>query len=60
MAVTAQWLANWLVTVTFPPMLNQLGPGVAYAVYALFAAVSIFFVRRYLTETKGVEPLEQM
>jgi MFS transporter, SP family, sugar:H+ symporter len=58
-AVTAQWLANWLVTVTFPPMLNQLGPSVAYAVYALFAAISIGFVLRSITETKGRE-LEQM
>ena len=58
-AVTAQWLANWLVTATFPPMLNQLGPGVAYAVYALFAAISIFFVARFIQETKGRE-LEQM
>ena len=58
-AVTAQWLANWLVTVTFPPMLNELGPAVAYAVYALFAAISLFFVSRYIKETKGRE-LEQM
>ena len=54
-AVTAQWLANWLVTVTFPPLLNQLGPSVAYAVYALFAAISIFFVSRCIKETKGRE-----
>ena len=59
MAVTAQWLANWLVTVSFPPILNQLGPGVAYGIYAVFAVIAIFFVRRYLTETKG-RTLEQM
>lgn len=58
-AVTAQWLANWLVTVTFPSLLNLQGPGLAYAIYALFAAISIFFVRRYIMETKG-RTLEQM
>jgi SP family sugar:H+ symporter-like MFS transporter len=45
--------------VTFPPLLNQLGPSVAYAIYALFAAVSIAFVVRSIAETKGRE-LEQM
>lgn len=58
-AVTAQWLANWLVTVTFPSLLNLQGPGLAYAIYAVFAAISIFFVRRYIMETKG-RTLEQM
>lgn len=58
-AVFVQWMANWLVTVTFPPILNVGGPTVAYALYAIFAAISIFFVRRYITETKG-RTLEQM
>jgi sugar porter (SP) family MFS transporter len=58
-AVTAQWLANWLVTVTFPSILNVGGPSVAYAIYAIFAAISIFFVVRYIRETKG-RTLEQM
>ena len=58
-AVTAQWLSNWLVTVSFPPILDSVGPGAAYLIYAVFALISIYFVRRYLTETKGRE-LEQM
>lgn len=58
-AVTAQWIANWLVTVTFPSILNLAGPGVAYSIYGIFAAISIYFVVRYLTETKG-KTLEQM
>jgi MFS transporter, SP family, sugar:H+ symporter len=58
-AVTAQWLANWAVTVTFPPLLDRLGPSITYAVYAIFALISIYFVRRYLRETKG-RTLEQM
>lgn len=58
-AVTAQWLANWLVTVTFPDLLAFGGPSMAYAVYAIFAGISIFFVMRYIFETKG-RTLEQM
>lgn len=58
-AVTAQWLANWLVTVTFPSLLDIGGPSAAYAVYAFFAAISIYFVVRYIMETKG-RTLEQM
>lgn len=58
-AVTAQWLANWLVTVTFPSILNFGGPSAAYALYAVFAAISIYFVVRYIFETKG-RTLEQM
>src|SRR4030095_10351814 len=38
-AATAQWLANWLITVTFPLMLKNLGSALAYFVYAAFAAV---------------------
>lgn len=58
-AVTAQWIANCLVTVTFPSLLSFQGPGLTYAIYAVFAAISIYFVFRYITETKG-RTLEQM
>jgi MFS transporter, SP family, sugar:H+ symporter len=49
----SQWLANFLVTITFPVMLAGLGLGISYGVYALFGIVAFFFVRRYVTETKG-------
>jgi sugar porter (SP) family MFS transporter len=58
-AATAQWLANWLITVTFPLMLKNLGSSLAYLVYALFAAAAIFFVIRYVAETRG-RTLEEM
>lgn len=58
-AVFAQWMANWLVTVTFPSILTWGGPTAAYALYGVFAALSIYFVRRYIAETKG-RALEQM
>ena len=59
MAVAAQWLANWLVTVSFPPMLRGLGPAAAYAVYAGFAVLAVVFVLRRVQETRG-RALEDM
>jgi len=58
-AAMAQWLANWLITVTFPVMLKNLGSAFAYLVYAVFAALAIFFVMRYVKETRG-RSLEEM
>jgi SP family sugar:H+ symporter-like MFS transporter len=58
-AATAQWLANWIITVTFPLMLKHLGSGAAYGAYAAFAAVAIVFVVRHVVETRG-RTLEEM
>jgi SP family sugar:H+ symporter-like MFS transporter len=52
-AVFAQWLANWLVTITFPPIVASAGPGAAYSVYLVFTLLSFWFVRRFVKETKG-------
>ncbi len=52
-AVFAQWIANWLVTITFPPIVAAAGPGAAYAMYLAFTLVSFWFVRRFVKETRG-------
>ncbi|NYI07299.1 sugar porter family MFS transporter [Allostreptomyces psammosilenae] len=57
-ATAAQWIANWLITVTFPA-LSQWSLAGAYSIYAVFAAVSIFFAVKFLRETKG-RTLESM
>ncbi|MCO5985484.1 sugar porter family MFS transporter [Actinoallomurus spadix] len=57
-AVAAQWIANWLVTVTFPS-LSEWSLSGAYIGYSVFALLSVFFVIRYLHETKG-KRLEEM
>ncbi|WP_020210609.1 sugar porter family MFS transporter [Gilvimarinus chinensis] len=54
-----QWLANFLVTYTFPILLAGIGLSAAYSIYAFFALVSVFFVLIFVRETKGKE-LEQM
>ena len=53
------WVANFAVTVTFLPLLNAVGLGGAYALYALAALVSLPFVWVLVRETRG-KTLEQM
>lgn len=58
-AAAVQWIANFVVSTTFPPLLQYFGLGVAYGLYTISAAISIFFVAFFIKETKGME-LEQM
>lgn len=55
----ANWIANFAITLTFPPMLDTFGPAIPYLMYAVFAVLSFFFVLGKIPETKGVE-LEDM
>jgi hypothetical protein len=57
-AAAAQWVANFAVSTTFPP-LQHLGLGLAYGIYTAAAVLSIFFIWALLRETKGKE-LERM
>lgn len=59
MAGLAQWLANFLITFSFPVMQASLGLTVTYGFYALSALVSLLFVRALVHETRGRE-LEEM
>jgi MFS family permease len=54
-----QWIANFVVSTTFPPIAFNLGVGFAYGLYTGFAVLSFIFVLRFVKETKGVE-LEDM
>ncbi|WP_313400057.1 sugar porter family MFS transporter [Stenotrophomonas sp.] len=58
-AGAAQWTANFGVTVTFPILLAAAGLAATYSIYLVAAVISVFFVLRYVQETKGRE-LEQM
>ena len=57
----AQWFANFVVTWTFPVLTGQdgIGVGPTYMIYTFFATFSIFFVAKFIKETKGKE-LEEM
>ena len=58
LAAGGQWIANWIITVTFPG-LKDVSLALAYGLYATFALLSFFFVVRYIEETKGKQ-LEDM
>lgn len=55
----AQWMANFAITMTFPILLSSFGLGGAYGLYTVCAILSIFFVLRFVRETKG-KTLEEM
>jgi len=48
-----QWLTNFLVTMTFPILLESIGLGFSYGIYAAFGLVAFGFVRLFVVETKG-------
>jgi SP family sugar:H+ symporter-like MFS transporter len=58
-AASAQWIANFAITMTFPMILGSMGLAGAYGLYTVSAFISIFFVIKYIKETRGVR-LEQM
>jgi SP family sugar:H+ symporter-like MFS transporter len=57
-AAGGQWVANWLITVSFP-VLSDASLGLAYGFYTVCAVLSFVFVLRWVQETKGKE-LEEM
>lgn len=57
-AASAQWLANFAITQSFPSMSRWSLSG-SYVIYACFAALSIPFVLRFVRETRG-RTLESM
>jgi sugar porter (SP) family MFS transporter len=57
LAAAAQWIANFLITVSFPP-LAEASLTVTYGLYALFAGLSFVFVFFKVPETNGMS-LEQ-
>ena len=52
-AAAAQWLANFAITVSFPP-LAAFSLVFTYGMYALFALLSFVFVMRVVPETNGM------
>ena len=58
-AASAQWLANFAITMTFPILLASVGLAGAYGFYALSALISLIFVMRFVRETRGKQ-LEEM
>ncbi|MBD0735903.1 sugar porter family MFS transporter [Streptomyces sp. CBMA29] len=57
-AASAQWIANWAITASFPSLADWNLSG-TYVIYACFAVASIPFVLLFVKETKG-KTLEEM
>ncbi|WP_235559596.1 MFS transporter, partial [Microbacterium sp. Leaf351] len=53
-AAAAQWIANFVITVSFPSMSAWSLP-LTYGMYAVFAALSFVYVLLKVPETKGME-----
>jgi SP family xylose:H+ symportor-like MFS transporter len=67
-AVAAQWIANWIVSLTFPMMndnvwlTEQFNHGFSYWIYGVMGILSAIFVWKMVPETKGktLESMEQL
>ncbi len=57
-AVAAQWIFNYIVSSTFPPMYD-FSPMLAYGLYGVICVISAIFVWKWVPETKG-KSLEDM
>jgi MFS family permease len=57
-AASAQWIANWAITASFPTLADWNLSG-TYVIYTCFAVLSIPFVVFFVKETKG-KSLEEM
>jgi sugar porter (SP) family MFS transporter len=49
----ANWMSNFLVSLTFLPLLNWLGSAPTFWLYAAVGVFTIFFCLRFVPETKG-------
>lgn len=58
-STAANWIANFTVTLAFPPLTSAVGLWFLYGLFAFFALLSFFFVKTKIRETKGME-LEDM
>ena len=60
-AVAAQWTANYLISSTYPPMMEFSG-GLTYGFYGLMSVLSALFVWKMVPETKGksLESIEKL
>jgi sugar porter (SP) family MFS transporter len=58
-ATVANWGANLLISITFLSLINAVGKSWTFWIYAIFAALAIVFIWRFVPETKG-RPLESI
>jgi MFS transporter, SP family, arabinose:H+ symporter len=60
-ATVALWAADYLVSQTFPILIESIGPGMTFYLFLLMSVIAFFFTLRSVPETKGktLEQIEQ-
>ena len=58
-SILAMWAANFLVSFTFPILKDNFGSGFTFLIYAVMCVCCVWFVYKYIIETKG-KSLEQI
>jgi SP family sugar:H+ symporter-like MFS transporter len=53
LAIFALWIANFVITMAFPLLLERVGLGKSYLIFSLFAVTSFVFVLLFVEETGG-------
>lgn len=59
LCTAVNWIANFVVSLLFPPLTESVGLGWIYGGFAFFTLLSLIFVKTLVPETKGME-LEEM
>ena len=54
-ATLSNWVFNFIVAFTFLSIVDALGASGAFWLYAVFGVITLFFIWRYVPETKGKE-----
>jgi SP family galactose:H+ symporter-like MFS transporter len=54
-ATLANWAANFVVSLVFLTMIHALGSPLTFSIYGVLCAVTIWFVRVFVRETKSLE-----
>jgi MFS transporter, SP family, galactose:H+ symporter len=50
---TANWLANFIIGLLFLPLIDAVGEGPTFWIFAAISVAGLLFVQRYVPETKG-------
>ncbi|MED3793445.1 sugar porter family MFS transporter [Niallia alba] len=60
-SVFCLWIANFLIGLSFPVLLEKIGLSITFFVFAILGCIAIAFVKKFLPETKGrsLEELER-
>lgn len=53
------WIADYVVSQSFPPLLSAAGPAITFGIFAVLSIFTFFFTMKKVPETKDV-PLEQI